>query len=60
MRESTLFAISLAGGFWGILLGGFLFRHKTSKISFLVIVYGTAIAWALLTYRLVVLEGCLP
>ncbi len=33
ISERTLHIIALLGGFWGIIFGAFLFRHKTSKSS---------------------------
>ena len=47
ISERTLFLISLAGGFWGVLLGGGLAHHKTSKISFQIVVLATSAVWLL-------------
>src|SRR2546425_12314502 len=33
ISERTLHIIALLGGFWGIIVGAFLFHHKTSKSS---------------------------
>jgi uncharacterized membrane protein YsdA (DUF1294 family) len=46
--EISLYAISLVGGFFGVLLGAFVFRHKTSKPIFMFIVLGIFAVWALL------------
>lgn len=34
ISERSLWLIAFAGGFWGIILGAFLFHHKTSKGAF--------------------------
>ena|SRR5712691_12901260 len=34
ISEKTRHVIALLGGFWGIIFGAFLFRHKTSKSEF--------------------------
>jgi uncharacterized membrane protein YsdA (DUF1294 family) len=34
ISEKTLFLIAFGGGFWGIMLGGFSWRHKTSQGDF--------------------------
>ena len=34
ISERSLWSIALAGGFWGIIVGAFLFHHKTSKGKF--------------------------
>jgi uncharacterized membrane protein YsdA (DUF1294 family) len=47
ISERTLFLISLAGGFWGVLLGGGIAHHKTSKISFQLVVLATTFVWLL-------------
>ncbi|HEV2225429.1 MAG TPA: DUF1294 domain-containing protein [Nitrososphaerales archaeon] len=58
ISERTLFLISLAGGFWGVLLGGRLTHHKTSKISFQIVVLGTIIVWALGLSQILTWAGC--
>jgi uncharacterized membrane protein YsdA (DUF1294 family) len=58
IRERTLFLISLAGGFWGILLGGGLAHHKTSKISFQLVVLATLVVWLLGLSQIVSWAGC--
>jgi len=50
--ETALFTISFVGGFWGVLLGGFVFHHKTSKPEFLFVVFGGFISWLLLLQRI--------
>ena len=46
--ESTLLALSLAGGWLGALLGMRVFRHKTRKPKFMVGVPLTAALWVVL------------
>jgi uncharacterized membrane protein YsdA (DUF1294 family) len=46
--EISLYAISLVGGFWGVLLGAFIFHHKTSKPRFMFVVLGILIVWTVL------------
>jgi len=58
ISERSLFLISLAGGFWGVLLGGGLAHHKTSKISFQVVVLATTFVWLLGLSQLLTLTGC--
>jgi uncharacterized membrane protein YsdA (DUF1294 family) len=43
--EKTLFMVALGGGSFGIVVGSWVFRHKTSKSSFLVVVYLLTLAW---------------
>ena len=57
IREKTLFTMALVGGFWGVVLGGELFHHKSSKLSFLVVVYGIMALWVFLLSRIGFL-GC--
>lgn len=58
IRERTLFLISLAGGFWGVLLGGGLAHHKTSKTSFQIVVLATLVVWLLGLSQIVSRAGC--
>jgi uncharacterized membrane protein YsdA (DUF1294 family) len=58
ISERTLFLISLSGGFWGILLGGALAHHKTSKISFQVVVLATTFVWLFGLSQLLASTGC--
>jgi uncharacterized membrane protein YsdA (DUF1294 family) len=58
ISERTLFLISLAGGFWGVLLGGGISHHKTSKISFQLVVLATAFLWLLVLTQIVTRVGC--
>jgi uncharacterized membrane protein YsdA (DUF1294 family) len=41
--EMWFFLISLAGGFVGVILGMFAFRHKTRKMSFQLKIAGAAV-----------------
>lgn len=50
ISERTLWLISLAGGFLGLVLGGFGFHHKTSKAGFWVPVAVTIVLWAALLW----------
>lgn len=45
IRERTLWIVALLGGFPGIVLGGFLFHHKTSKASFWGPVIAAVLIW---------------
>ncbi len=45
ISERSLFLLAFAGGFWGILLGRFVFHHKVSKPQFLVIPIFALILW---------------
>jgi len=53
IRERSLWLMALAGGFWGIILGAFLFHHKTSKGEFWPPVLLAAIFWVFLVLTLV-------
>jgi uncharacterized membrane protein YsdA (DUF1294 family) len=48
ISERTLHFVAVLGGFWGIILGGVLFHHKTSKRSFWPPVGAAAILWIIL------------
>ena len=50
ISERTLHIIALLGGFWGIILGAFLFRHKTSKPEFWPPVIIAAALWVALFF----------
>lgn len=56
IREKTLFIIALAGGSFGMVMGSELFRHKTSKPGFLLILYAAAGAWLLVLHRISFLD----
>jgi len=56
--ESTLFAMALAGGAIGMAIGGGVFHHKTSKLSFLAILYSILASWLLVLSQTGFL-GCL-
>ena len=53
ISEKTLHIIALLGGFWGIIVGAFLFHHKTSKREFWPPVLFGAALWAALFFALV-------
>src|SRR2546422_7572472 len=55
--EKMLFTMALVGGFWGVVLASELFHHKSSKLSFLVVVYGIVALWLFLLSRIGFL-GC--
>jgi uncharacterized membrane protein YsdA (DUF1294 family) len=56
--ERMLFLISLAGGFWGVLLGSGIAHHKTSKISFQIVVIATSFVWLLGLSQMITWAGC--
>ena len=56
--EMTLFAIAFAGGAFGEAIGSGAFRHKTSKLSFLAVLYSAVVVWLLLLHEIGFL-GCL-
>ncbi|MDA4127372.1 MAG: DUF1294 domain-containing protein [Thaumarchaeota archaeon] len=58
ISERTLFLISITGGFWGVLLGGGLAHHKTSKISFQIVVLATSFVWLLGIAQILTRAGC--
>ena len=45
ISEKTLHIIALLGGFWGIIIGAFLFHYKTSKREFWPPVLFAAALW---------------
>jgi len=47
IRERTIWLLSLVGGFVGVILGGLVFHHKTSKPGFWGPVAASALVWAL-------------
>src|SRR5437667_11416206 len=53
ISERTLHIIALLGGFWGIIFGAFLFRHKTSQPEFWPPVLFAAALWVGLFLALV-------
>ena len=55
IRERTFALISFFGGFGGVIVGGILFHHKTSKPRFWVPVFLSVIVWILL-YLIVVVK----
>ena len=56
--EATLFVIALAGGAIGMAIGSEVFRHKTSKLSFLAVLYSILVLWLLILNQVGFL-GCL-
>src|SRR5437899_6439487 len=57
ISAKTLFTMALVGGFWGVVLASELFHHKSSKLSFVVVVYGIMALWVFLLSRIGFL-GC--
>jgi uncharacterized membrane protein YsdA (DUF1294 family) len=51
--EMWFLLISLAGGFLGVVLGMFVFRHKTRKASFQLRIAAAAVLGTLLLFLLV-------
>ena len=51
--EMWFFLISLAGGFVGVILGMFAFRHKTRRASFQVKIAAAAVLGTLVLFLLV-------
>ena len=45
ISERSLWLIALAGGFWGIIVGAFVFHHKTSKGEFWPPVAAAVLVW---------------
>jgi uncharacterized membrane protein YsdA (DUF1294 family) len=54
ISERTLWLIALVGGYWGIIFGGLIFHHKTSKASFWVPVGFATIVWLVMFVHFVV------
>jgi uncharacterized membrane protein YsdA (DUF1294 family) len=52
LSERFLWLLALAGGFWGVILGGILFHHKTHKPSFWVPVGLATIAWGMVAFEI--------
>jgi uncharacterized protein len=48
IRESTFGTIALLGGYWGVVLGGIVFHHKTSKPKFWAPVGLALVVWTVL------------
>src|SRR5437667_2914147 len=57
ISEKMLFTMALVGGFWGVVLASELFHHKSSKLSFPVVVHGIMAVWFFLLSRIGFL-GC--
>ncbi len=45
IREVTLFSLAFVGGALGMAVGSAVFHHKTSKLSFLAVLYLAVVAW---------------
>ncbi len=60
ISERTMFLISIVGGFWGVLMGGGIAHHKTSKISFQIVVLATSFVWLLGLSQMLTWAGCFP
>jgi uncharacterized membrane protein YsdA (DUF1294 family) len=58
ISERSIFIISLVGGFWGVLLGGILARHKTTKTSFQLVLLATTSIWLLGISQILSWGGC--
>jgi len=43
--ERTFYELALSGGAFGIVAGGLLFHHKTSKTLFFGVILALAVAW---------------
>ena len=50
--EVTLFTASFIGGSFGVLLGAFVFHHKTSKLEFMLVVLAGVGVWLFLLSRI--------
>ncbi|HXQ92132.1 MAG TPA: DUF1294 domain-containing protein [Nitrososphaerales archaeon] len=50
ISEATFWIISFLGGFPGVIIGGILFHHKTSKSSFWLPVAISVILWLSLAF----------
>lgn len=50
--EKVLFIAALVGGWLGTALGSEVFHHKTSKLSFLVVLYAIVGLWLLALWRI--------
>ncbi len=49
--EMALLTESAIGGFPGVVAGAFIFHHKTSKPSFMLIALASIVPWILVLYR---------
>ena len=56
--EATLFVMAAAGGAIGMAIGSEAFRHKTSNLSFLAVMYSMVVLWILALNQIGFL-GCL-
>jgi len=55
--ERTFFALSFAGGVFGVLAGSSLFHHKSRKGSFMAVVAVSALVWLTFLVELERLAG---
>lgn len=60
ISEKTFGVLSLLGGFLGVILGGIIFHHKTSKPRFWVPVVVAVLLWSGLIYLLLHLDLIRP
>ncbi len=59
ISERTLITLSTMGGFWGVILASELAHHKSSKLEFILPVFGIAAAWVFIFAKLGILTWCL-
>jgi uncharacterized membrane protein YsdA (DUF1294 family) len=52
LSERFLWLLAFAGGFWGVILGGILFHHKTRKPSFWIPVAFAVIFWTAIAFEI--------
>jgi uncharacterized membrane protein YsdA (DUF1294 family) len=52
LSERFLWLLALAGGFWGVILDGILFHHKTHKPSFWIPVAIAVMVWAAASFEI--------
>ncbi len=59
ISEWTFIILSVMGGFWGVILASELAQHKSSKLEFILPVFGVAVAWVFIISRFGILNQCL-
>lgn len=57
ISEQSFFLISMLGGFFGILVSGKLFRHKTQKKSFQIKIFIAMILYIILVYGILMIQA---
>lgn len=57
ISKRTLWLVALVGGFPGVMVGGYLFHHKTSKLGFWLPVVVAAVVWAAIIWTSLPLSG---